>query len=91
MEIEERGDDGRMILMRAEANVPPSRGGRRQLEINAHGQAWALAQGATDKMEAAATGAWNMSDNTLELKLDGWEGQYRVESMTDTELILNRR
>ncbi len=91
VEIQERGDSGRMVLMRSNANVPPSRGDRRRLEINAEGQAWSLAQGATDRLEAAAAGAWDMHDNTIELKLDGWEGEYDVENMTDTELILNRR
>lgn len=91
IEIQERGQGGRMVLMRSDANVPPSRGGRRRLEINAEGQAWSMAQGATDRMEAIATGGWDLHDDTLELKIDGWEGKYSVENMTDTELILNRR
>jgi len=88
VEIQERGDDGRVVLMRPDAGVPPSRGGRRRLEINA---AWSMAQGANDRMEANATGTWDLQDDIMELKLDGWEGEYSVENMTDTELILNRR
>ncbi len=91
VEIQERGDDGRVVLMRPDAGVPPSRGGRRRLEIDAEGHASSMAQGATDRMETSATGAWDMHDDIIDLKLDGWEGEYNVEKMTDTELILNRR
>lgn len=91
VEIQERGSSVRCILMRADANVPPTRGGRRQLELTADGAVRSMAQGATDRMEAAAEGQWQLQDDTLKLNLDGWEGDYDVETMTDTELILHRR
>lgn len=91
IEIRERGDEGRVVLMRPDADVPPTRGGRRRLEIDAQGRVRILEQGATDRMEATASGDWDLHGNTLELKLDGWEGEYVIENMTDTELILKRR
>lgn len=91
IEIHERGDRDRVVLMRPDADVPPTRGGRRRLEIDAQGRARNFEQGATDRMEPTARGDWDLHDGTLELKLEGWEGEYVIESMTDTELILHRR
>ncbi len=91
VEIQERSDEGRVVLMRPDAGVPPLRGGRRRLEIAAEGHASSMAQGATDRMETSARGAWDLHGDIIGLQLDGWEGEYDVEKMTDTELILNRR
>lgn len=91
IEIQERGDRDRVVLMRPDADVPPTRGGRRRLEIDEQGRARNFEQGATDRMEPTTSGDWDLNDKTLELKLDGWEGEYVIESMTDTELILHRR
>ncbi|MDH3742255.1 MAG: lipocalin family protein [Hyphomicrobiales bacterium] len=91
VEILERGDADQIVLMRADANVPASRGGRRQLEIARQGQLQSSAQGPTDRLETAAKGRWTLQGDTLHLNIDGWEGDYVVETMTDTELILKRR
>lgn len=91
VEIQERGDESKLFLMRPDADVPPSRGGRRHLELAPEGGLFSFAQGAVDSLESKDQGNWSLNDNTLQLQLKGWEGEYTVETMTDTELILNRR
>ncbi len=92
VEIQERSDEGRLVLMRPDADVPPTRGGRRQLELVPKGNVYTKAQGATDRLEEQAEGDWSVSkDNTLQLNLKGWEGDFTIETLSGTELILNRR
>ena len=47
VEIREREGKDELVLMRADADVPATRGGRRQLNMNAEGKVLSLAQGAT--------------------------------------------
>ena len=91
VEIREREGKDELVLMRADADVPATRGGRRQLDMNAEGKVRSLAQGASDRMETTASGDWDIKENVLELNLEGWEGTYDIENITDTELILKRR
>lgn len=91
VEIQEQSNSEHTVLRRPDADIPPTRGGRRQLKIAGEGAVHTMAQGASDRMEPKASGGWQLTQDHLELNLDGWEGEYVIESITDTELILHRR
>lgn len=91
VEVEERGAPDRLVLMRPDADVPLKRGGRRNLDMAPDGAATSLAQGAHDGLEPVAKGQWLEEGEGLKLELEGWEGSYDLDMMTDTELILRRR
>ena len=91
VEVAEEAGDGQTVLLRPDAGVPPSRGGRRHLALAEQGRASALGQGATDKLEAVGGGGWALENKTLTLALPGWEGTYEIETMDDSRLVLRRR
>ena len=91
VEIAEEGSDDRIVLQRQGPDIPPSRGGRRHLHLQYHGEAGAEAPGPTDKSESSGTGGWSREGNILQIRVPGWEGDYEIEDAQDTKLILRRR
>lgn len=91
VEIVEEAGDGQLVLLRPDAGVPPSRGGRRHLELADQGRASALGQGATDRLESVGGGGWAIENGTLTLTLPGWEGTYDIVAIDDRRLVLRRR
>ena len=91
VEVVEEAGKGRLVLLRPDAGVPPSRGGRRHLELADQGRADAFGQGATDRLESVGGGGWAVDDGKLTLTLPGWEGTYDIEAIDDRKLVLRRR
>ena len=91
VEVVEQAGKGQLVLLRPDAGVPPSRGGRRHLALADQGRADALGQGATDRLESVGGGGWAVDGGTLTLTLPGWEGTYDIEAIGDCRLILRRR
>ena len=91
VEIAEESSGDRVVFYRQGPDIPPSRGGRRQLHLNYQGAAGAEAPGPTDKSESSGTGGWFREGDKLHIRVPGWEGDYEIEDVQDTRLILRRR
>ncbi|MFD1160621.1 hypothetical protein [Roseovarius aestuarii] len=91
VEIAEEGGDDTVVFLRQGPDIPPSRGGRRQLHLKYQGEAGAEAPGPTDKSESAGTGGWFRDGTTLHIRVPGWEGDYDIVDVQDTRLVLRRR
>jgi hypothetical protein len=91
VEVGEESEGKRIVLRPSSYSIPPSRGGRRHLELGPSGQGRALGLGATDRLEAKGSGGWSLEGDTLQLELTGWEGTYDIEQLGDEILVLRRR
>ncbi len=91
VEVAEEGDAERIVLRPVDYPMPPSRGGRRRLDLSEAGQAESLGYGATDRVEAKASGRWSCEGDNLQVDLPGWRGNYLVEEVGRKILILHRR
>lgn len=91
VEVREESEGERIVLRPSDYPVPPSRGGRRHLELGLSGQGRALGLGATDKLEAKGSGDWSLEGEALQLRLKGWEGTYDIEELGNDILVLRRR
>ena len=88
----EQDPDGRTVTLRpADHDLPPSRMPRRRLDLRRGGEATALAAGAADAIERQAVGSWQRDGQDLTLDLPGWEGDYRIERLTEEMLVLRHR
>ena len=90
VEIAEKGTPGRLVFYRLGADIPPARG-RRHLQLKGQGHAQAQAPGPTDKSEISGSGGWIQDGTTIFIRLPGWEGEYSIEDLQDTQLILRKR
>ncbi|MEM1128994.1 MAG: hypothetical protein AAGH83_00580 [Pseudomonadota bacterium] len=93
VEIQELGDGKRSVFKRIEADIPPSRGGRRQLVLSGQegGGVRTRGLGPTDRTEDKGSGAWRVDGKVLVLDVEGWEGAYDIEELSDDTLILQGR
>ena len=91
VEIAEESSGETIVFYRQGPDIPPSRGGRRQLHLRYQGEAGAEAPGPTDRSESSGTGGWFRDGNTLTIRVPGWEGDYDIEAVQDTRLILRKR
>lgn len=91
VEVAEEGGDERIVLRPLDYPVPPSRGGRRRLDLSASGKAERRGYGPTDGYEVKGTGSWTVEDDTLRLELENWDGTYLIEELGDEILVLRRR
>lgn len=90
VEIAEQGDTDRLVFYRMGADIPPARG-RRHLTLTEQGYAETEAPGPTDKSEHSGSGGWIRDGDILHIRVPGWEGDYDIEVLQDTRLILRRR
>ncbi|WP_299846920.1 hypothetical protein [uncultured Roseovarius sp.] len=91
VEVAEEGSDGVIVFYRQGPDIPPSRGGRRQLHLRYQGEAGAEAPGPTDRSESSGAGGWFRDGKTLHIRVPGWEGDYEIEDVQNTRLILRKR
>ena len=93
IEIREDSTDDKVVFRPVDFPIPPSRGGRRQLDLDASGTAKQFQAGPADKPEQAGNGSWSLQDDarTLNISLPGWEGVYDVEEATEDMLVLRRK
>lgn len=91
VEIAEKSSGDTIVFRRSGPDIPPARGGRRQLHLRSKGEAETEAPGPTDRSEMAGTGTWSRDGSILHIGVPGWEGDYEIKTMQDDQLILRRR
>jgi hypothetical protein len=91
VEVAEESAGERIVLRPADSPLPPSRGGRRRLDLKASGLAEQLGYGPTDSYETKASGTWTLEGKKLRLELKDWQGVYLIEELGDEILVLRRR
>lgn len=91
VEIREHSRPDRLVFQRLDTDIPPMRGGRRQLHLMPEGSAEILTPGAVDRLERTGGGRWSRSGSSLHLELQGWKGDYEIDTIDDRKLILRRR
>ena len=91
VEVREEADGDRLVFRPAGYPVPPTRGGRRHLQLAPSGEVRSLAQGPADAMKTKGSGSWSRDGDVLRLDLKGWEGDYVIEELGNDRLELRRR
>ena len=91
VEVREECSKDRLVLRSADYPMAPARGGRRHLELCRDGAARDRAQSASDAIATMGSGGWSVREDTLQLDLKGWSGDYAIEEVGDDKLVLRRR
>ncbi|SNR50409.1 lipocalin family protein [Puniceibacterium sediminis] len=89
--VRERRADDTLAFIRPDAELSPTRGGRKNMIILPDGGLDKMSRGPTDRLEKTDSGSWSLNGNTLQLSIPGWEGTYDINTLSETELILGRR
>jgi hypothetical protein len=90
IEIREDSKDGTFVFRPDDYPVPPARG-RRHLELTEIGESRTLGAGPTDRLETKSEGKWTIDGEILRLNIQEWEGEYEIENLQDTILVLRKR
>lgn len=91
IEIREETTADHFVFRSSTVQIPPTRGGRRGLELSESGLAEAKAPGPTDAMQSQGTGRWSLEGDMLHIELPGWAGDYEIEELKDNVLVLRKR
>ncbi len=91
VEVAEESDSERTVFRPMDYPVPPTRGGRRRLDLSTDHKSTELGAGPTDAYESKSTGTWTHRGSELHLDLTSWRGTYVIEELSDEILVLRRR
>lgn len=91
VEIQEDSKDGKIVFRPADYPIRPARKPRRQLELSELGDVRTLQGGSDDRLEPKSEGKWEQEGRTLRLNIQEWEGEYEIEDLQDTILVLKKR
>lgn len=90
VEIVEDSTEETWVFRPLDYPMPPSRGGRRRLELQSSGDAVAKSTGRADAMEISGRGTWSCDNGSLLLDLPGWSARYEIKELKNDLLVIKK-